>query len=109
MEFWFWMYHEGVKPNNFTFMTVLTILAVSCDVKIGMQVHAQLVKSGHDDEICVANSLADLYLKNQRLVDGFRVFDEMPARDVFSWTQMASGCLQCGEPEKALAIIEEMM
>ncbi|KAK1571028.1 hypothetical protein Q3G72_010680 [Acer saccharum] len=107
--FWFRMNHEGVKPDNFTFTTVLTGLAVSCDVKMGMQVHAQLVKSGHEDEICVANSLADLYLKNQRLVDGFRVFDEMPARDVCSWTQMASGCLQCGEPEKALELIEEMM
>ena len=47
--FWFRMNHEGVKPDNFTFMTVLTGLAASCDVKMGMQVHAQLVKSGHED------------------------------------------------------------
>lgn len=108
-NFWFRMNHEGVKPDNFSFATVLTGLAASCDVKMGIQVHAQLLKSGRMNEICVANSLADLYIKNQQLEDGFKVFDKMPARDVCSWTQMASGSLQCGKPEQALELVEDMM
>ncbi|XP_059647197.1 pentatricopeptide repeat-containing protein At2g13600-like [Cornus florida] len=106
--FWFRMNREGVKPDNFTFASVLTGLADLSDLKTGLQVHAQLVKSGHGSEMCVGNSLVDLYLKNQNLVDGIKAFDEIPCRDVCSWTQMAAGCLNCGEASKALGVIREM-
>ncbi|XP_019055068.1 PREDICTED: pentatricopeptide repeat-containing protein At2g13600-like isoform X2 [Nelumbo nucifera] len=106
--FWYRMNQEGVKPDNFTFATVLTGLATICDLKMGLQVHAQLIKSGHGDEICVGNSLVDMYLKNRNLIEGSKAFGEMPQKDVISWTQMASGCLQCGQPRKALTVIDEM-
>lgn len=107
-EFWRQMIVEGLRPDNFTFASVLTGLAALSDLKLGLQVHAQLVKCGYGVEICVGNSLADMYIKNQKLVEGFKAFDEMPVRDVCSWTQMAAGCLQCGEPSKALEVIAEM-
>ncbi|KAK9106311.1 hypothetical protein Syun_022322 [Stephania yunnanensis] len=105
---WCRMNRSCVKPDNFTFSTVLTGLAALFDLQMGMQVHGQLVKYGYIDETCVGNSLVDMYLKNGRLGEGLRVFGEMPEKDVISWTQMASGCLQCGEPGKALGVIEEM-
>ncbi|XP_035546494.1 putative pentatricopeptide repeat-containing protein At3g15130 isoform X1 [Juglans regia] len=107
-KFWYRMICEGVKPDSFTFSSVLTGLAALSDFKLGLQVHAQLVRYGYGVEICVGNSLADMYIKNQKLVEGFKAFDEMPVRDVCSWTQMAAGCLQCGEPSKALEIVAEM-
>jgi pentatricopeptide repeat protein len=80
------MIGEGVEPDNFSFASVLTGLAPLSDLELGLQVHSQLVKCGYGVEICVGNSLAD----------------------VCSWTQMAAGCLQCGEPSKALEVIAEM-
>ncbi|XP_057970887.1 putative pentatricopeptide repeat-containing protein At3g15130 [Malania oleifera] len=106
--FWYRMNLEGVKPDNFTFASVLTGLAALSHLKMGVQVHARLVKCGHGCEICVGNSLVDMYLKNQNLVDAFKAFEEMPSRDVVSWTQMAAGCLQCGESGKALKVIGGM-
>lgn len=106
--FWLRMNREGMKPDRFTFSSVLTGLASFSDLSTGLQVHAQFVKSGNGDEVCVGNSLVDMYLKNQRLVDGFKAFHEMPFKDVCSWTQMAAGCLQCGEPSKALGVIGQM-
>ncbi|XP_038689332.1 pentatricopeptide repeat-containing protein At2g13600-like [Tripterygium wilfordii] len=107
--FWYRMICcEEVKPDNFTFASVLTGLAVIPDLKMGLQVHGQLLKSGYGSEKCVGNSLADMYIKNQRLVEGFKVFDEMMWRDVCSWTLIAAGCLQCGEPGRALEVIGEM-
>lgn len=106
--FWGWMSREGVKPDSFTFANMLTGLAALPDLKMGLQVHTQLIKCGHGSEICVGNSLVDMYLKSRRLEEAFSAFDEMPCRDVLSWTQMASGCLQCGEPGKALELVAEM-
>ncbi|KAK9115535.1 hypothetical protein Sjap_014482 [Stephania japonica] len=105
---WCRMNRSGVKPDNFTFSTVLTGLAALVDLQMGLQVHGHLVKYGFSDETCVGNSLVDMYLKNGRLDEGLKAFDEMPEKDVISWTQTASGCLQCGEPGKALGVIEEM-
>ncbi|KAK4756411.1 hypothetical protein SAY87_006538 [Trapa incisa] len=107
-DFWGWMIREGVQPDGFTFANMLTGLAALADLKMGLQVHAQLIKFGHGSEICVGNSLVDMYLKSRRLEEAFTAFDEMPSRDVLSWTQMASGCLQCGEPGKALDLVAEM-
>lgn len=106
--FWHGMIREGVKPDEFTFATALTGLANLSLLEMGMQVHAHLVKSGYGDEICVGNSLADMYIKNQKLVEGFKAFEEMHDKDVCSWTQMAEGCLHYGEPRKALAVIAQM-
>ncbi|CAK9185569.1 unnamed protein product [Ilex paraguariensis] len=106
--FWCRMICEGMKPDGFTFASVLTGLAELNYLKLGMQVHSRLVKSGYGSEMCVGNSLVDMYLKNQNLIDGFKAFQEIPSKDVPSWTQMAVGCLNCGEPSKALWVIGEM-
>ncbi|KAK7308218.1 hypothetical protein VNO77_41818 [Canavalia gladiata] len=107
-EFWCCMNRKGMKPDNFTFASVLTGLAALSYLQMGTQVHAHLVKSGYGDDICVGNSLADMYIKNRKLAEGFRAFDEMPNKDVCSWSQMAAGCLHCGEPRKALAVTAQM-
>lgn len=107
--FWCRMMREAVKPDEYSFSSVLTGLAtVSSSLSSGAQVHAQLVKCGFGEDICVCNSLADMYLKNRDLVAGFKAFDEMPSRDVVSWTQMAAGCVDCGQPTKALEIVTQM-
>ncbi|KAK6123632.1 hypothetical protein DH2020_042631 [Rehmannia glutinosa] len=107
-KFWHRMTSEGIKPDEFTFATVLTGMAELSNLEMGLQVHAFLVKSGHGSERCVGNALVDMYLKTQRLIDGFRAFDEISMKDVCSWTQMAAGCLNCGQPIDALKVIDEM-
>ncbi|CAJ1924236.1 unnamed protein product [Sphenostylis stenocarpa] len=107
-EFWCCMNREGMKPDNFTFATALTGLAALSYLQMGRQVHAHLVKSGHGDDLCVGNSLADMYIKNHKMVDAFRAFHETPNKDVCSWSQMAAGCLHSGEPRKALTLVAHM-
>ncbi|XP_051123301.1 pentatricopeptide repeat-containing protein At4g33170-like [Andrographis paniculata] len=107
-QLWNKMIRQGVQPDEFTYATVLSGLAVLSDLETGLRVHAHLVRSGHGSERCVGNALADMYLKNQRLGDGFRAFEEIPVKDVRSWTQMAAGCLSYGEPVEALGVIAEM-
>ncbi|XP_016455589.1 pentatricopeptide repeat-containing protein At2g13600-like [Nicotiana tabacum] len=105
---WYRMIREGLVPDNFSFASVLTGLAELLDLDLGIQVHGQLVKSGHGSEMCVGNSLVDMYLKNRSLAEGFKAFEEIPLKDVCSWTQMAAGCLNCDEPIEALRVIGEM-
>ncbi|KAK1256508.1 putative pentatricopeptide repeat-containing protein [Acorus gramineus] len=106
--FWCRMVREGVRPDAFTFSTVFTGLAEVPSLRNGGQVHAQLVKYGHGSDLCVGNSLADMYLKSQCLIDGRKAFEEMAYKDVVTWTQMASGSLLCGQPKMAFELVEQM-
>lgn len=107
-DLWRQMNLEGVNPDEYTFSSVLTGLATSSSLSNGLQVHAQLVKYGFRDDICVGNSLLHMYIKNRNLADGYKVFNELLQPDVAAWTQMASGCLHCGQPSEALEIIKLM-
>lgn len=105
---WRRMIAEGIKPDEFALATVLTGLAELSNLETGLQVHAHLIKSGYGSERCAGNALVDMYLKSQKLNDGFAAFEEIPSKDVCSWTQIAAGCLNCGEAMEALRVIGEM-
>ncbi|XP_011624782.1 pentatricopeptide repeat-containing protein At4g33170 [Amborella trichopoda] len=106
--FWRKLIGEGIKPDEFTFASILTGLGVCSSLEPGLQVHGQLVKLGHGDDKCVGNALVDMYLKCGALMDGMEAFKEMPERDVVSWTEMANGCLHLGHPGEALNLYEQM-
>ncbi|CAL5024758.1 unnamed protein product [Urochloa decumbens] len=106
---WRRMVREAVGADGFSFSTVLSGLAARASLSSGLQVHAQLVKSGFGDDVYVGNSLVEMYMKSKCLVDGTRAFNEIRCKDVVSWTEMAAGCLHCGEPAKAIGIFSHMM
>ncbi|CDJ26502.1 unnamed protein product [Triticum aestivum] len=106
---WRRMSREGAGADGFSFSIVLSGLTADADTVSGLQVHGQLVKSGFGDDVCVGNSLVEMYTKNGALESGNRAFTEMPRRDVVSWTEMAAGWLQCGEPAKAIGVLGPMM
>ncbi|KAF8769270.1 hypothetical protein HU200_006782 [Digitaria exilis] len=106
---WRMMAREGVGADGFSFSTVLSGVAARVSLASGLQVHSQLVKSGFGDDVYVGNSLVEMYMKSKCLVDGTRAFNEIQSKDVVSWTEMAAGCLHCGEPAKAVDILSHMM
>ncbi|CAM0901699.1 unnamed protein product [Alopecurus aequalis] len=106
---WVGMVRGGAGADGFSFSTVLLGLTVNTDLASGLQVHGQLVKSGFGDDVCVGNSLVEMYMKNRALESGTRAFTEMPRRDVVSWTEMAAGSLHCGEPAMAIRVLGPMM
>uniref|UniRef100_A0A0A9A724 Pentatricopeptide repeat-containing protein n=1 Tax=Arundo donax TaxID=35708 RepID=A0A0A9A724_ARUDO len=106
---WRRMVREVVGADGFSFSTVLSGFAASASLASGLQVHAQLVKSGFGDDVYVGNSLVEMYMKNKCLADGTRAFTEVRRRDVVSWTEMAAGYLHCGEPAKAIGVLSDMM
>jgi pentatricopeptide repeat protein len=88
---------------------VLSGLTADAGMAGGLQVHGQLVKSGFGADVCVGNSLLEMYMKNRALEFGARAFAEMPRRDVVSWTEMAAGWLHCGEPARAVGVLGPML
>ncbi|KAG1338092.1 putative pentatricopeptide repeat-containing protein [Cocos nucifera] len=96
------MRREGLSPNNFTFPFVLKACARLFDLDTGVKIHAYVLKAGFELDVFVKTSLLCLYAKCGRLDEAQRLFDEMPVRNVVSWTAIISGYMSEGRLEEAL-------
>jgi pentatricopeptide repeat protein len=75
------------------------------DLKQGQCLHTHVIKLGHLNDIYVQNSLLDLYASCGHMGLCRRVFDEMPQRDVVSWTVLIMGYKNAGEYDDALIFL----
>ncbi|KAL0436308.1 UNVERIFIED_CONTAM: Pentatricopeptide repeat-containing protein [Sesamum radiatum] len=74
--------------------TLSCILKVSASLKkhvFGKQIHCQCVKNGFFEDVSVGTSLVDMYVKNENLDDGKRVFEEIREKNVVTWTSLLAG------------------
>ncbi|XP_057484513.1 pentatricopeptide repeat-containing protein At5g06540-like [Actinidia eriantha] len=108
ISFYTYMNKNSVFPNHYTFPFVLKALSDLRDLKQGQCVHTQIVKLGQLNDIYVQNSLLNLYASGRQMDLCRKVFDEMPHRDVVSWTVMITGFREAGKFDDALTAFEQM-
>ncbi|KAJ7529910.1 hypothetical protein O6H91_15G070900 [Diphasiastrum complanatum] len=74
----------------------------------GKQVHALIVKSGLDSDIFIGSTLVYMYAKCGSVLDARKVFNTMPAHNVFSWTAIISAYAEHGQGEEAIHLFQQM-
>ncbi|KAH7561222.1 hypothetical protein JRO89_XS10G0195000 [Xanthoceras sorbifolium] len=100
---------EGVKPNEFTFSSVINACAAStAAVEQGKQFHAFSIKSRLDNALCVSSALVTMYARKGNIESANEVFKRQGERDLVSWNSMISGYAQHGHGKKALEVFREM-
>ncbi|KAI3777190.1 hypothetical protein L1987_46986 [Smallanthus sonchifolius] len=97
-----------LKPDQYTLSTTLTATANLRDITAVNQVHAHVIRTGFKTFPHVANTLLFLYTKSEDLVSVKRVFEEIKAPDVYSWTTLLSACTNLGEVDYACHLLDEM-
>ncbi|KAI3741808.1 hypothetical protein L1987_59486 [Smallanthus sonchifolius] len=108
ISFYTHMNHNSIKPKQLHFPTILKSISDLKDPKWAKSVHTHIMKSGHLNDIYVENSLMSVYASCGEMGFCRQVFDEMPQRDVVSWTVMLTGYRQCGKFSEALLTFEQM-
>lgn len=89
------MIQSSVSPDNRTFPFALSACsaAVSCDIRAedkGKELHGALIKLGFFADVFVGNTLVAFYGSCRESGCAWKVFDEMPRRDVITWNSMIS-------------------
>ncbi|KAG1342493.1 pentatricopeptide repeat-containing protein, mitochondrial-like [Cocos nucifera] len=79
------------------------------DLEAGAEVHRDAVEFGYHYDVFVANSLIAMYGKNGALETARLLFDEMPERNVVTWTAMIGALAQNGHTEEALSLFHSML
>ncbi|OVA17038.1 Pentatricopeptide repeat [Macleaya cordata] len=97
-----------IKPNEFTFVALVTVASNLASLVHGQQFHNQLIKTGLDLEPYVSNALVDMYAKCGSIEEARKLFDATDRRDVVCWNSMISRYAQHGHAKEALFLFDKM-
>ncbi|XP_006650794.2 pentatricopeptide repeat-containing protein At2g41080 [Oryza brachyantha] len=96
------MRREGMHPDEFGLGSVFRCCAGLRDVVTGRQVHAYVMRSGLDRDMCVGSSLAHMYMRCGCLQEGEVVLRMLPLLSIVSCNTVIAGRTQNGDSEGAL-------
>ncbi|KAJ6802675.1 pentatricopeptide repeat-containing protein [Iris pallida] len=98
----------GLKPDNFTYATVLDTCANLAMAGLGKQIHAQIIKLKLQKDVFISSTLVDMYAKCGNMQDSFLMFEKMVEKDFVSWNVLICGYAQHGLGMEALKVFERM-
>lgn len=103
------MWAQGVFPLNATYSVLFGAAGATANLDQGRQLHCMLVKTRHEFDLILENSLISMYAKCGLLDDAYSVFSTMGSRDLISWNSMIMGFSHHGLAREALKIFDAML
>ncbi|EPS69424.1 hypothetical protein M569_05340 [Genlisea aurea] len=95
-------------PNQATFVSVLSALGNSGNLKLGRSIHGHIYRNGISFDSFVANSLVDMYGKCGSFQHSRLVFDGLEAKDAASWNSLINSYAIHGRTREAIACFRDM-
>ncbi|KAF7823106.1 putative pentatricopeptide repeat-containing protein [Senna tora] len=103
------MLMEDAIPDEATLIAMLGACNQISALLLGSSFHSYLVKNGFGANTAVSTALIDMYSKCGSLPCACRAFDEMPEKNLASWTVMVTGFGIHGRGREAISIFHEML
>lgn len=97
-----------VSADATMFVSSLKACGSAGAIDKGREVHTEIVELGLEGDHFIGSTLVDMYSKCGSLADGLRVFDNLPIRNVVSWTALMAGYAHQGESELVFHFLERM-
>ncbi|XP_026443593.1 pentatricopeptide repeat-containing protein At3g62890-like [Papaver somniferum] len=99
---------DGSMPDKYTFTFVITSCSQQNTPIYGDIIHALVIKFGCESDTFVCNSLLNFYSVFGKMEEARIVFEEMPQKDVVTWTSFLSGYTKHGKMDRAVELFSEM-
>ncbi|VFQ73040.1 unnamed protein product [Cuscuta campestris] len=101
------MIETRVKPNYFTFSSLLKACRNLRRPDIGEQIHTHAVKLGLAAVNCVANSLISMYAKSSRMEDSRKAFELLFEKDYISYNIIVNGYAKNMDSSRAIELFNQ--
>ncbi|KAK2385959.1 pentatricopeptide repeat-containing protein [Trifolium repens] len=102
------MQSQGIKPDSFTFVSVITALADLSVTRQAKWIHGLAMRTNMDKNVFVATALVDMYAKCGAIETARELFDTMEERHVITWNAMIDGYGTHGLGKAALDLFNDM-
>ncbi|KAF2291717.1 hypothetical protein GH714_035329 [Hevea brasiliensis] len=90
-----------------TFLCCIGLFDITA--KEGEEIHAQILRRGYEAHVHIATTLVDMYARFGCVSYARFVFNEMPVKNVVSWSAMIACYAKNGRPFEALELFREMI
>lgn len=103
------MRESGVEHDGFTFPIMNRgVVLVENGIRCGQVVHGLAMRMGFESDLYYCNTMIEVYVKYGCFCSACKQFDEMPQRDLVSWTSKISACVKKGNDFGAFTLFCEM-
>ncbi|KAH6789664.1 Tetratricopeptide repeat superfamily protein [Perilla frutescens var. frutescens] len=99
---------KQIRPDNFTYPSVLKACAELSNLDFGKEVHMSINASSLNSNVFVQNALISMYGKCGDLETARSIFNRMLIKDEVSWNSMISEYASKGMWDEAIKIFESM-
>ncbi|KAI3992143.1 hypothetical protein MKX01_015034 [Papaver californicum] len=99
----------SIVPDHTLYNKLLKKCTYLGKLREGRMVHEHFLKSKFKSDLFILNTIVNMYTKCGSLNDAKKMFDEMPCKDMVTWTALISGYSQNDRPEEALALFPQMI
>lgn len=99
---------KQIRPDGFTYPSVLKACAVQSNLHFGREVHRSINVSCLNTDLFVQNALVSMYGKCGDLETARSIFNKMPVKDDVSWNSMISEYASRGIWNEAFELFESM-
>ncbi|KAH7426122.1 hypothetical protein KP509_11G085600 [Ceratopteris richardii] len=104
------MLQEGIKPDGVILACLLKACGSIKSVEHGNMLYEEAIRNGFAEaDIILANTLLDMYINCGNLEEAQRVFDNLPIRNVVTWSVMIAGYTELGHGHAALTLFDKML
>ncbi|CAN8312969.1 unnamed protein product [Cochlearia groenlandica] len=102
------MVSKGIRPDDFTYPSVLKACGALLDFASGRVVHGSIEVSSHRCSLFVRNTLISMYSRFGKVGIARKLFDKMPERDAISWNAIINCYASKGKLEEAIDLSHTM-
>ncbi|CAN6477459.1 unnamed protein product [Victoria cruziana] len=102
------MEQAKVEPDSATMVSVLSACSQLGALDLGERLHDSILRKGIAISLTLGTALIDMYARCGRVDKAQAVFDEMPQKNVVTWTAMIAGYGMHGFGLEALQVFSKM-
>ncbi|XP_011621721.2 pentatricopeptide repeat-containing protein At1g32415, mitochondrial [Amborella trichopoda] len=108
MDLFSQMQQSCIKPLDHTYSSLLSACGSMAYLDQGRQFHARLIQTRPNSDIIINNSLVSMYAKCGSIDNSYKVFINMPYRDIISWNSMIMGFSHHGSAAMTVTLLDAL-
>lgn len=104
------MLQSNIRPDNYTYVSILSMCSKFCDFTLGSSIHGVITKTDFSlADTFVCNVLIDMYGKCGSIRSVIKVFEETREKNIITWTALISSLGIHGYGHEAFEKFKEMV